>query len=186
MNPKDLPVTAQMHLHWTQPETFQRHFLLGTEGAPLGSLRFASAFGSLADAQWGESRWTFKRVGFLNPRITVREAGQDSNLAVFTPKFWGDGWCEFAGGGRFHWKAANFWGTSYGFLDDQERPLFKVSPGIEGETLRGFFKSQATVVLAPHPQRLAELPVLVLLGWYLMILHREDAATTAATTAAAG
>ncbi len=48
-------------LHWVQPMTFERHFELRAEDHLLGSLRFETAFGTLATAElapgwrWGAS-----------------------------------------------------------------------------------------------------------------------------------
>jgi hypothetical protein len=48
------------------------------------------------------------------------------------------------------------------------------------------FKTQALVEIEPQVYALAELSLLVLLGWYLVILHQDDvAAASAATTPAA-
>ncbi len=48
------------------------------------------------------------------------------------------------------------------------------------------FKTQALVEVESQAYALAELSLLVLLGWYLVILHQDDiAAASAATTSAA-
>ncbi len=70
---------------------------------------------SLATAETADGTWTFKRVGFLNPRVTIRAAGSPDNLAVYQPKFWGDGTVTFADGAAFRWQPTNFWATEWAF-----------------------------------------------------------------------
>ena len=181
-----LSTVVGMQLHWIQPKTFERWFELRVGESLFATLCFEKAFGTLATAESADGSWTFKRVGFLNPRVTVREVGAEANLAIYQPKFWGDGSLEFPDGRVFHWKSTNFWGTQWGFADSGENLLFALKPGVDKPKLSDLFKTQAIVEIDPRGRALAELPLLVLLGWYLMILHQDDAAaTTAAVTAAA-
>ena len=173
-----------LQLHWVQPKTMERRFELCGDDHLFGSLRFESAFGTLATAELAGVRWTFKRVGFLNPRVTIREAGSNENLAVYWPTFWGDGWLEYVNGSLFHWKSINFWGTAWGFADPQEQLLFLLKSGSEHPKLADLLKTQAVVGIEPAGQHVPELPLLLSLGWYLMILHLEDSTTTVATTTA--
>jgi hypothetical protein len=168
------------NLCWVQPKTLERQFELRTEGGLFGSLRFEKALGTLATASSAAGRWTFKRAGFMNPRVTIREAGRDVDLAVYWPKFWGGGWLECADGSRFQWKSMNFWGTSWGFANTREELVFTMKPGAEKSKLSDLLKSQAIVEIGTQSFGLAELPLLLMLGWYLMIMQQDDAATTAA------
>jgi hypothetical protein len=174
-----------LQLYWVQPKTFERQFELRTEDGLFGGLRFETALGTLATASSATGRWTFKRVGFLNPRVTIREAGANDDLAVYWPKLWGDGWLEFVKGSKFLWKATNFWGTEWGFSNVQEELLFVLKPGVEKPKLSDLLKTQAVVEIGPQGHGQAELPLLLMLGWYLMILHQEDTTVTVTTTTAA-
>jgi hypothetical protein len=182
-----LSTAVGMRLHWVQPKTFERWFELRAGDSLYATLRFEKAFGTLATAESADGVWTFKRVGFLNPRVTVRKVGAEANLAIYQPKFWGDGLLEFPDGRVFHWRSTNFWGTQWGFADWDGNSLFALKPGVDKPKLSDLFKTQALVEVEAQGHALAELPLLVLLGWYLMILHQDDAAAaTAATTAAVG
>ncbi len=103
-----LSTVVGRQLHWIQPTALERWFELRAEDDLVGSLRFETAFGTRATAQTADASWTFKRVGFLNPRVTVREAGAELDVAIYQPKFWGDGWLAFPDGRVFHWKSTNF------------------------------------------------------------------------------
>lgn len=181
---ESLPSAINLPLFWVQPKAIERQFELRSANRLFGNLRFESAWGTLATASSAAGNWTFKRVGFLNPRLTVRQAGATDDLALYWPKFWGDGWLEFVGGSRFHWKATNFWRTEWGFANEQEELLFLLKPGVEKPKLSDLLKTQAVVEIQPGGHHLAELPLLLMLGWYLMILHQEDTTVIVATTAA--
>ena len=60
------------------------------------------------------------------------------------------------------------------------------TPGAEESTWSDLFKYQALVEIDPATSRLEELPLLVSLGWYLMILHHEDASSAGAVVATMG
>ncbi len=169
-------------LYWVQPKTLKRQFELRTENNLFGTLDFETTLGTLATAKNATGHWTFKRVGFLNPRVTIREIGADNDFAIYHPKFWDDGWLNCTDGKNFHWKSVNFWETEWGFTNAQEQLLFTLKLGVEKLKFSDILKTQAVVNVDPQGSILAELPLLLMLGWYLMILHQDD--TTATTTAA--
>jgi hypothetical protein len=170
---------------WIQPKASLPSYHLRSDDALLVTLSFRSACGTLATAQTAEGVWTFKRVGFLNPRVTIRLAGSDEDAAVYQPKIWGDGLLTCKSGKAFVWRPINFWATDWAFTDTQENQLLRLKGGLEKEGLRDLFKDQATVELAPAAQEVQELPILVCLGIYLLILRRLDAAAAIAATAGA-
>ncbi|KPL23063.1 MAG: hypothetical protein AMJ93_05565 [Anaerolineae bacterium SM23_84] len=172
-------------LCWVQPKTFDRWFELRAGDDLIATLGWHTSCGSLAAAESADGRWTFKRVGFLNPRVTIREAGSELDLAVFWPRWLGDGSLEFAYRRTFRWQATDFWGTHWCFTDADGTPLVAFKPGAEKARLSDLFKNQAMVEIHPQGRDARELPILVLLGWYLMILRQEDAAAAAAAASAA-
>jgi hypothetical protein len=48
------------------------------------------------------------------------------------------------------------------------------------------FRTQAVVEIAPAASSDPRLPLLITLGWYLILLQHEDSAATAATVTAMG
>ena len=95
-------------LEWRQPEVLSRFYQLTDNGREIATLRFESSCGSLATGECGQARWTFKRTGFLSPKISVREAGSETNIALFTPGWMGSGWVVFSSGRRYHLRHTNF------------------------------------------------------------------------------
>ncbi|HNT26247.1 MAG TPA: hypothetical protein PKM21_17905 [Anaerolineales bacterium] len=172
--------------YWIQPAALERRFVLHSGEHELGQLEFHSAWGSLALAECAQGRWSFKRVGFLNPRVTVRLPDTESDLGLYTPRWTGtQGRLELANGHAYVWQAANFWASQFCWRHPSGDDLVLFSPGSEEQKLSNLFKQQARVTFASAAQNLGDLPLLVLLGWYLMILQYDDAAAAAAATAAA-
>ena len=170
-------------IQWTQANTFRRSYELRSENDLLGTLAFRSAFGTFATAETADGKWTFKRVGFLNPRVTVRPEGGEEDAGLYQPKIWGDGVLTLQGGPTFAWKPTNFWQTNWAFIDAEQCHVMDFTAGVDNKKLRDIFKVQCTVALADVSSCRSWVPLLVPLGMYLLILHHDDAA---ATTAAVG
>jgi hypothetical protein len=143
----------------------------------VATLRFQR--GSLADAEAEGHHWTFKRQGFWQPRVTVRAPGSDADVAVFRPRWAGGGTLDFADGRSVRLSSANFWQSQWVWQEkDQPLILFKGRHGI--------VKAKGAVEVQPGAESRPDTPLLVLLGWYLILLHADDtaAATVGATVAA--
>ena len=171
-------------LEWIQPKTLERLYELRSGDAVLGWLSFRSAFGTLAIAESADGQWSFKRVGFLNPRVTVRVVNRDEDMAIYQPNIWGDGVLSVGDGRTFAWKPVNFWATEWAFTDREGRLVLKFKPGRQHEKLSDIFKTQATVEIHSVVTSLDLLPVLLPLGLYLIILRQQDAAAAVAATSA--
>jgi hypothetical protein len=127
------------------------------------------------------------RVGYFRRRVTLRRHGQETDLAVYEPKGWGsEGELQFAGGRIYAWKPANFWTTKFNFVDTAGKALVAFKAGAEESNWSDLFKFQALVEIDPSASRLEELPLLVSVGWYLMILHHEDASSAGAVVVTMG
>jgi hypothetical protein len=142
----------------------------------VATLRFRSAWGSLATGESADGCWTFKRVGFLQTRATVRSCDGDRDIASFRNNTWsGGGTLELPGGHRL--KAdTNLWMTTFSFSTEAGEPLVRFSK------IGGALKLSSRVELLPAGAALSAAPWLMMLGWYLTIqLHNDTAAVTAVT-----
>jgi hypothetical protein len=123
-------------------------------------------------------------MGFFKPIVTVREVGQETNIAIYRPRWTGaEGDLELYGE-TYTFKTSNFWATQFDIRDSADRLLITYRSGAKKHMLGDLFKTQAEVkVVAPsgHTDALAPL---ILIGWYIILLHNED--STAAAAAAAG
>jgi hypothetical protein len=169
---------------WVQPRASQNRFDLRSGEDLYAQLEFPKWYGSLAIATAAGQRWTFKRVGFFNPRVTVRGEGSETDLAVFQPRWTGtEGTAHITNGAAYTWKTANFWATEYVWLNTAGELLIQYRQGIEASWLADLFKTQSRVEIQPSAQALQDLSLLVSLGWYLIVLKQQDdaSAVTAAT-----
>ena len=171
-------------VEWTQPDTFKPFYELRSADSLLETLTFRSSCGTLATAEALDKKWTFKRVGFLNPRVTVRVAGSEEDIAIYQPKFWGDGILTIDNGPLLMWKPTNFWATDWVFVDQVNNMVMRFTGGIDQERLKDILKIQTTLEFDRTMIYREHIPMLASLGMYLIILHHQD--TNAAAAAAAG
>ena len=175
-----LDQAVEQALEWRQPELLRRFYQLTQDGQEIATLRFENSYGSLATGEYGPAKWTLKRTGFLSPKISVREAGSETNLAVFTPGWMGTGWVVFSSGRRYHLRHTNFWGTQWAF---ESLPGDGRSAVITLSGNQGFLKQGGAVAVAQSADGLPETPVMLLLIWYLRVLMNEDASAGAVVVA---
>lgn len=175
---KKLADVADAELTWVQPSMRKQAYELRAGDEVVATLAWQR--GSLADALADDRHWTFKRAGFWQPRVTARVAGSDTDIAVFRPAWMGGGTLELAGGKVLRFSAANFWHSQWVWQEPgTDTPLvhFKSQPGL--------LKTGGQVEITPAARTLPELALLVLLGWYLLILFAHDAAAASAASTAA-
>ncbi len=171
---RPLAEVATDELLWVQPAARKRAHELRAGNEVVATLTFQR--GSLADAVAADGHWTFKRQGFWHPRVTARVAGSDTDLALFRPHWMGGGTLDFPDGRTIRLSSANLWQTEWVW---QESELALVR--FKGR--HGLLKANGSVTIVPEALTRPDLALLVLLGWYLILLYAEDAA---AASSAAG
>ena len=164
-------------LEWSQPTMMKQEFELRAAGELVASLRFRSSFGSFATGTSGDGCWTFKRVGFWQQTASVRLCDSETQVALFRNKTWSNGGTlEFASG-RTYRATTNFWSTKFEFWDGSDHRLLRPDYG-------GVFHLSARVEIAESSASLPDLPVLVLMSWYLAVMLHRDASAAGAAAAA--
>lgn len=160
-------------LAWSQPSARRQEYELRASGELAATLKFRSLFGSLATAESADGCWTFKRVGFWQQRVSVRHCGSDVDAATFTNNTWQNGGTlEFVNGRQFR-ATTNFWNTKFEFRTAADEPLVRLHYG-------GVFRLAADVEIYPAAFSMDELPVVVLIAWYLAVMLHRDAGAAAA------
>ncbi len=114
---QEFATKAGDELAWRQPKSGLRYYELFRGEEAFGTLEFRSLWGTLAIARNPIQDWSFKRMGFLNPHITIRHPEADSDYALFFPKVFGGGTLQMLDGRSFAWEALNFWRTRWRFND---------------------------------------------------------------------
>ena len=159
-------------LVWSRPGIFRRELYLEAGSERLASLRWErmlslEAVGESADGRWIIGR---HRIGSLRGQVVVRDAATEAPVATFTRHWRRTGVLRFDSGAEYKWEREGFWRTSYFWSSGAQERLLAY-------TFRVGFHSRYEMEVSPAAQRVAELPVLVLLGAYLMVLtSRQNAA----------
>jgi hypothetical protein len=150
-------------IRWSQPHAAQTEYELRSGADLLATLKFRNMFGTFATAESADGCWTFKRVGFWQNRASIRACGSETDLAVFTNNTWDRGGTLQFPDGRTFKATTNFWMTNFEFRTGADEPLVAFDYG-------GIFHRSADVQVSPLGQRTAECPLLVLFGWYLVLM----------------
>src|SRR5687767_3448850 len=140
----------------------------------IATLRFRSSFGSFATAESADGCWTFKRVGFWQTRATIRGCGTDVDIGTFANNTWSGGGTLELPDGRKLLATTNFWQTNFEFQTEAGETMLRFKTG-------GFVHLSAKVEIQPAATELPELALVVMLGWYLVVMMYMDAATVAAS-----
>jgi hypothetical protein len=166
---------AQGHaLSWQQQQPHPRAYELRSGETVFATLRWLQAFGSLAQADTTEGQWTFKRVGFWRPRVTVRILGASSDLMHFEPTRVGSGAIHLPEGRQLRWSTTGGDQTQWAWHAPTGQPLLRFSVP-EGAA------SSGQVRIEPDAFALPDLSLLTPLGWYLTILLTDDSTAAGAT-----
>jgi len=172
------------HPAWIQPKAMQQLFELRSQENLFCTLTFSKSSGSLAEAESYDGKWTFKRVEFFHTSFTIREFGKEKDIAVFRPKWTGNsGSLEFVNGKTFHWQSSNFWSTKFEFKKGDGDAVVTFRSGVDEPKLKDWFKTQARIEIPESSKNIHELSILILLGWYLIIVLQMDSSAGAVVAA---
>jgi hypothetical protein len=170
-------------LVWVRPKWSRFFFELRAGETVVATLAWTG--GSRAAAECAGAQYRFSREGWLRPRILVREGATgrptgagapEETVATFVRRR-GGGTLTFPDGRTFLWRKLRVWTSERVWADVNETVLVRFNPVTR--------ESPVTVSSQPQAAELAELPLLILLGQYLVVLAAQDAAAagTAATVA---
>jgi hypothetical protein len=169
---------------WKQPKVTSRKFVLCRDEKEFGTLEFRSMWGTLAWSKDPIQDWSFKRVGFLSPHITVRMCNTDSDYALFDPKVFGGGMLHTPDGRPYRWEPLNNWHTKWRFTDKKGTPILSFEQDAEEFKLSDMFSIQAAVCVETSRITNLEFSLFVNLGFYLAVLNVMDSSAAAAAAAA--
>jgi hypothetical protein len=161
-------------LCWQQPKLLRASYELVDGSETVASLHQQREGCSLATAETADGAWTFKRVGFFHPRVTVRVAGAEREIAQLVLRTWRDGGTLSLPGGRRLQASSNLWQTRHAFSTEAGEELIRYQR-------RLLLKMASDVQILPAAAALPELPWLVCLGWYLAVMMEADSGVGAVT-----
>ncbi len=164
--------TGTVRWQWKPMKGVRRHWALYRGGEPAGGLRFENAFGSLATGRWADQAWTFKRAGFLHPYVTVRRAGSERELTRVQLSWSGHAQLEV---GRAPYRLiGGTWRAERTWVDRKGATLAVIRP-------KSTLRLAGTVEVPPTVEEHVDLPLLLVLGWYLQVLAEEEHAALMAS-----
>lgn len=163
-------------LVWRRFKPLQPHYELHA-GDGVAARLTQGLVSAKGEAQTVEAHWNFVRVGMFRTRIVVRDVASQAEVAAMP--WTGDRILEMANGNRFPLAQFNASGET-GFVTMEGERLFGVQPG-------GFAKGHHAIVKVEEVARdLSELPLLLCLNWYAVMLAAKDAGQGAGAGGAIG
>lgn len=169
MNDMKRALESAGNLVWVRQESSTQAFSLQADGAELAKLNWEKTSGSLATGGAAGQSWTFKRIGFFSPFISVRSAVDGQEVARLAVNMSGIGSVQFTDGERYEW-VSNFWRAEWHWRTP--------SGALLAAFRRDFSIDEKAGVVEIPKEHLStiHLPLLVILGWYLIVLMAEDSA----------
>ena len=169
---KKIAGPTDQELKWEQPSGFKEEYELRAGEELVATLRFRSSFGTLATAESADGCWTFKRVGFWQPKATVRRCNEDDDIAAYKNETLTSCGLLTLSDGRTFSAESNFWQTKFEFSNESGETLIQFKAD-------GLLHLSSIVTIGPGAVNLPEVPWMVMLGWYVIVMMRRDATTAA-------
>jgi hypothetical protein len=169
---------AAEELLWVRPKRLRLQFELRAGEDVVATLAWTR--GSNALGEWAGGQYHFRRAGWLRPRIVVSDAaggGQSAAgsptepLATFTYR---GGMLTFPDGRAFTWTKPKRWTTERIWVDGAATVLVHCRPAR--------WRTPGAVTIQPEAAARRELPLLVLLGQYLLVQAAQESAASSAAT----
>lgn len=160
---------VDQHIEWVQTRALKMHYELRASDELVATLRFRSSLGSFATGESADGCWTFKRVGFWQTRVTVRLCGGENDIGSFKNDTWSGGGTLELSDGRAFPATTNLWQTKLDFKNESNNQLVQFKSA-------GFLHQSAKVEIQPSAVGTPELPIIIMLGWYLIVMMSVDSA----------
>jgi hypothetical protein len=161
--------TGSEPLIWHQPKRFKRFFTLEAGDARYGTLYWEKPWGFTARASTTDGQWEFDHKGFLQSRIPVRDGGSKAEVGLFLTRRYG-GLLTLSEKESYLWKLNGMLRAESTWVTMQGIPLLRCTP-------RHWSTTKASLVLAPEALTLPDLPLLVVLDWYIRLMMFAFAGT---------
>jgi hypothetical protein len=167
------------HLIWKQLGFGVREFELTSGETLVGRLYWPKWLSDYAVAECGDGRWGMDRVGFFRDRGVALEAETGIEVASVTFTWMGDSELTLSNGRHYQLFKTGILSNNWSLVDENEEMIFEIREGMR------LFKHDAEIDLQVGAIMRKELPLLILLSWYLAYMQLQDAAAAAAAVSAA-
>jgi hypothetical protein len=154
---------------WQQLPGLKSEYELRFGDDLVGTMKLPKMLSSVAVFQCEEGSWTIERVGFLSSKTVVRAGTSNAEIATYTARAWkGGGIVELSEGRKLELRT-NVWKSTFEWSTDEGESLVQMKG-------RGFLKYCVDVSMNRSAAKWPELPWLIALMFYLMIMMRRDSA----------
>jgi hypothetical protein len=151
-------------LRWLRTVEKPMAFSLAAGPTPVARLTWSREAGSLATAETASTTWTLKRVGFLNPQVTVRASGSTANVAHVTTLL-SYHRVEIANRGAFRFRRKGLLVPAWAVTTDDGQEILHIEPVREGRSL-----TAGAVLVDPAGRDAPDLLLLAAVSWYFIVL----------------
>ncbi|MGD8760137.1 MAG: hypothetical protein PVJ07_07770, partial [Anaerolineales bacterium] len=157
-------------LKWKQTRFAVHEFKLRSGEDLVGEMYWTEWLSDRAVAECADGCWHMDRPDFFRHRVVVREQGTGKDIAIFEKNWFGEGRLIFADGHSYEWfRTKAFW-NHWALATAEDEVVFEIRDATR------WFKHQADVVLHSAAEVEKELPLLILIGWYLVVMAIQDSA----------
>ncbi len=170
---KSLLTLIGSELSWRQPRAFKLEFELKHGEEVVARFHFPKLFSHEAIGESADGCWKFRRRGFLRRRFEIIPCNNELPIATLIPDMWERGGELVLSKGRKLHLSSNWWKATHSVKTDSGETLLEC-------TKRGIFKAAADVRFRAKAEEYTELPWIIMLVWYLIILARRRAAHASA------
>ena len=161
-------------LQWVQPSGMRQYYELQAGDLAVCILHMESSFNSRASSENADGSWDFDRHGFWHRQVTIRAGGSGEDIALYNPNTWRQSGALVLPSGRNYLVKFNFWNTQFYITTEDDQNLVSFT------SIRGMFHYSCDMEIHSLARGLPELPWLVPLGWYLIMMQFRDSAAAAA------
>jgi hypothetical protein len=116
-----------------------------------------------------DGHWAFKRRSFWNADIVITESPSQAEIAIV--RRGRNKRLTFSDGRLFTLTKSTFWRNEWVWLNDESTPLIRYQRG-------------RSLLIEPTVLSFPEFSLLVIAGWYLIVLQQEEDTASAAATVA--
>ncbi len=154
------------NLQWQKGPKNSFYLLDGEE--IIATLKLKGSYSTTAVAETATGSWTFARKGFFTPRIVVKQQGNENEYALIKPVYRREKTVYINGQPTYFWKYDKAHQKFMAFTDANGQYLLwcKLHAGV--------FKFEGKLEINPEAIFVRELPLLVVLAWYLVVLKNND------------
>jgi hypothetical protein len=158
---------------WQQLPGFKSEYELRFGDDLVATMKLPKMLSSAAVYQCEEGSCSIERVGLLSSKTIVRSGTSNAEIATYTARGWrGGGIVELTEGRKLELRM-NMWKRAFEWVTDGGESIVQMKG-------RGFLKYCVDVTMNRSALKWPELPWLVALLFYQMIMHRRDSAAHSA------